>query len=118
MARRPFNAAIPLACLALTLFLSAGAAFAETVPQPIAFSHKIHVTDYQLNCRFCHSSTNKSQYANLPSVEKCMMCHRSIATDKPEVKKVAQYWNGKKPIPWNKVIDVPNHVYLDRKSVV
>ena len=34
----------------------AGFALAETVPQPIAFSHKIHVTDYKLNCRFCHSS--------------------------------------------------------------
>jgi len=42
-----------------------------------------------------------------------MMCHRSIATDKPEVKKVAQYWNERRNrFPWNKVIDLPNHVYF------
>jgi hypothetical protein len=118
MARRPPNDAIFLVFLAAAILLFPGPASAETVPQPIAFSHKIHVTDYGLNCRFCHSSTNKSQYANLPSVEKCMMCHRSVATEKPEVKKVAQYWNEKKPIPWNKVIDVPNHVYFPHRKMV
>ncbi|HEX7519608.1 MAG TPA: cytochrome c3 family protein [Candidatus Deferrimicrobium sp.] len=124
MARKRTTAALalPIVSLALLfsggLFFLAGSALAETVPQPIAFSHKIHVSDYKLNCRFCHSSTNKSQFANLPSVEKCMMCHRSIATDKPEVKKVAQYWNEKKPIPWNKVIDLPNHVYFPHKKMV
>jgi hypothetical protein len=123
MARKRTTAALALPIVSLALLFSAGlllagAASAETVPQPIAFSHKIHVTDYKLNCRFCHSSANKSQYANLPSVEKCMMCHRSIATDKPEVKKVAQYWKEKKPIPWNKVIDFPNHSYFPHRKMV
>ena len=110
MARNRAMAAFALRIVSLAFLLSAvllhlaGSALAETVPQPIAFSHKIHVTDYKLNCRFCHSSTNKSQYANLPPVEKCMMCHRSIASDRPEVKKVARYWDEKKPIPWNKVV--------------
>jgi len=35
-----------------------------------------------------------------------------------EVKKVAHYWNEKKPIPWNKVIDLPNHVYFPHKKMV
>ena len=125
MARKCTTAApaLPIVSFGLLLFAGilfpAGCAFAaEIVPQPIAFSHKVHATDYKLNCRFCHSSANKSQYANLPPVEKCMMCHRSIAIDKPEVKKIAQYWNGKKPIPWNKVIDVPNHVYFPHRKMV
>jgi hypothetical protein len=124
MARNRAMAAFALRIVSRAFLLSAGllhlagSALAEAIPQPIAFSHKIHVTGYKLNCRFCHSSTNKSQFANLPSVEKCMMCHRSIATDRPEVKKVAQYWNEKKPIPWNKVVDVPNHVYFPHKKMV
>jgi hypothetical protein len=70
--KRPQSAsAAPL--LALALLLAAGAAFAETLPQPIAYSHKIHVTGNGLDCRFCHSSANKSQYANIPSVQKCMI---------------------------------------------
>ena len=119
MIRKRTHAALAVALLSLALLLAAGhASAADIVPQPIAYSHKIHVTGYKMNCRFCHSSTNKSQFANLPSVEKCMMCHRSIATDHPEVKKVAQYWKEKKPIPWNKVIDVPNHVYFPHKKMV
>jgi len=67
MTRKHILATLAIALLPLALILAAGYAFAaETVPQPIAFSHKIHVTDYKLHCRFCHSSTNKSQYANLP----------------------------------------------------
>src|SRR5512141_1020836 len=119
MTRKRTFAALVIGLLTLVSFPGAGSsAAAETVPQPIAFSHKIHVSGYQLNCRFCHSSTNKSQFANLPPVEKCMMCHRSIATGNPEVKKVAQYWNAGKPIPWNKVIDVPNHVYFPHRKMV
>lgn len=119
MTRNRTIAALVIGFLPLVLFLGTGSsAAAETVPQPIAFSHKIHVTGYKLNCRFCHSSANKSQYAIVPSVEKCMMCHRSIATGNPEVKKVARYWNEKKPIPWNRVTELPDFVYFPHFRMV
>ena len=119
MNRKHIPAALIIGLLPLVCLLAAGSfATAETAPQPIAFSHKIHATDYKLNCRFCHSNANKSQYAGIPSVEKCMMCHRSIATDNPEVKKVAKYWNEKQPIPWNRVTDLPDFVYFPHFRMV
>jgi hypothetical protein len=118
MIRKRPQSASAASLLALALLLAAGAAFAEVLPQPIAYSHKIHVTGNGLDCRFCHSSANKSKYANIPSVQKCMMCHRTIATDNPEVKKVAQYWKEKRPIPWIKVTDLPNHVYFPHRRMV
>lgn len=119
MTRKRTLAALVIGFLPLVICLGTGSsAVAETIPQPIAFSHKIHVTGYKLNCRFCHSSANKSQYAIVPSVEKCMMCHRSIATDSPEVKKVARYWNEKKPIPWNRVTELPDFVYFPHFRMV
>lgn len=119
MTRKRTLAAWIIGLLPLALFLAAGSsAAADAVPQPIAFSHKIHATDYKLNCRFCHSAANKSQYANIPPVEKCMMCHRSIATDNPEVKKVARYWNEKKPIPWVRVTDLPEFTYFPHFRMV
>ena len=119
MTRKRTLAAWVIGLLPLALFLAAGSsAAADAVPQPIAFSHKIHATDYKLNCRFCHSAANKSQYANIPSVEKCMMCHRSIATHNPEVKKVARYWNEKKPIPWVRVTDLPEFTYFPHFRMV
>ena len=119
MTRKRAFAALLIGLLPLAFLHAAGSfAAAESAPQPIAFSHKIHVTDYRLNCRFCHTSANKSPYAGIPSVEKCMMCHRSIATDNPEVKKVARYWSEKKPIPWIRVTDVPDFVYFPHFRMV
>ena len=47
MTRKRVPAVLAIALLQLAILLDAGYAFAsETVPQPIAFSHKIHVTDY------------------------------------------------------------------------
>ncbi len=91
---------------------------AETAPQPIRFSHKVHYTDNRIDCRFCHSAANKSQYANLPSVQKCMACHRSVAAGNPEVMKIAKYWKEKKPIPWNRVTELPDFVYFPHFRMV
>jgi len=118
MTRKRLHVASAAPFLLLALVFAAGTAFGEPSPQPIAFSHRNHATVNGLDCRFCHSSSNKSQYANIPSVQKCMMCHRTIATDKPKVKKLAQYWREKKPIPWIKVIDAPNHVYFPHRKMV
>jgi hypothetical protein len=43
--KRPFAASAP-PILAFALLFAAGVSLAETVPQPIAFSHKLHVSDY------------------------------------------------------------------------
>ncbi len=115
--KRPLTAsAAPF--LILALLFPTGTAWADPLPQPIAFPHMVHVTGYGFDCLYCHSSADKSQYANIPSVWKCMTCHRTIATDKPEVEKLARYWQEKKPVPWNKVIDVPNHVYFPHWKMV
>ena len=118
MARQRALAASAASILLLALVAAAPRVSAAEIPQPIAFSHKVHVAGYKMDCRFCHSSANKSQFVNIPSVQKCMTCHRSIAADRPEVKKLAQYWREKKPIPWNQVVDVPNHVYFPHFKMV
>lgn len=118
MTRKRLHAASAAPFLILALLFTAGTVSAEPLPQPIAFPHMVHVTGYGLDCRHCHSSADKSQYVNIPSVRKCMTCHRTIATDKPEVKALAQFWKEKKPVPWNKVIDVPNHVYFPHQKMV
>ena len=83
--------------------------------QPIAFSHKIHVSQVGLPCTFCHIYADKSRRAGVPSVQKCMSCHSVIAVDRPEIKKLHRYWNDKEPIPWLKVHNLPEHVYFTHK---
>jgi len=43
--------------------------------QPIAFSHAHHSGTFQIDCLYCHSGSERSQAAGVPSVEVCMGCH-------------------------------------------
>jgi len=83
--------------------------------QPIEFSHKIHAGENEIPCQYCHVYAARTPSAGVPSVEKCMGCHRSVATDKPEIIKVAQYFADQEPIPWIKVYDVPDFVHFTHK---
>jgi len=83
--------------------------------QPIAFSHKIHAGDNKIPCQYCHVYASRTPSAGVPSVQKCMGCHRSVATDKAEIIKVAQYYADREPIPWIKVHDVPDFVHFTHK---
>ena len=85
--------------------------------QPIAFSHKVHVGKLNLECLFCHEYADKSYFAGVPTVQKCMECHVNVKTDSPEVKKIHEYWNNKEPIPWNRVhrIRIRNYVYFSHE---
>jgi hypothetical protein len=70
--------------------------------QPIAYSHKIHI-EHGLQCLDCHSGADTGARATIPSVSKCMLCHAKIATDNPEVKKVAEFAAARREIPWERV---------------
>jgi hypothetical protein len=78
--------------------------------QPIAFPHPQHVQKLGMNCAYCHFSANKSPDPGMPAVSTCMGCHTVIATAKPEIKKLTQYWTERKPIPWVRIHKVPDYV--------
>ncbi|GAC1659153.1 MAG: hypothetical protein NVS4B3_27080 [Gemmatimonadaceae bacterium] len=65
-----------------------------------------------MNCLYCHFSANKSPDPGLPAVGTCMGCHTVVATQKPEVQKLAAYWNKKQPIPWQRIHKVPEYVHF------
>ena len=93
--------------------------FPTTSPdQPIKFSHKIHAGDNHIPCQHCHVYAARSPSAGVPSVNKCMNCHKAVATDKPEIQKVRAYWEKNEPIPWLKVHDLADFVYFPHKRHV
>ena len=85
--------------------------------QPIDFSHQIHVGKLNLECVFCHETVEKSFYAGVPTAKKCMECHISVKTDRPEVQKLRKFWDDKEPIPWNRVYRIRqrNYVYFSHE---
>jgi hypothetical protein len=72
------------------------------VKQPIAFTHKVHLKN-GMQCTDCHKGVADGPDAVIPNVQLCMTCHQVIATDKPEIKKVAAYQKKGELVPWRRV---------------
>jgi hypothetical protein len=88
----------------------------ENVEQPIEFPHNIHVKDNGINCMYCHTYARRSKVAGIPPTSKCMGCHKQIATDKPRIQKLTEYWTNKTSPPWKKVHDVPDFVHFTHEK--
>ncbi|MGH7600545.1 MAG: cytochrome c3 family protein, partial [bacterium] len=46
--------------------------------QPVPFSHRHHVSQLGIDCRYCHTSVEESNFAGIPSTNTCMTCHSQI----------------------------------------
>ncbi len=46
--------------------------------QPIAFSHRLHAGDLQIDCLYCHTGADKSRHAGTPAASICMNCHKFV----------------------------------------
>jgi hypothetical protein len=82
--------------------------------QPIAFNHQVMV-QLGVNCLFCHTDARRSPAAGIPSMERCMGCHRSVDPTNPIIKQVADYYNSGTPIPWQRVNQLPRFVFFDHQ---
>jgi mono/diheme cytochrome c family protein len=84
--------------------------------QPILFNHAIHAGSYRIDCQYCHADARRGVYAGVPSVERCMGCHKIVAAQgNPEVQKLQGYWTRKEPIPWVRIHKVPGFVEFAHK---
>lgn len=97
----------------LSINLSYGNSMYIPIEQPIQFSHKHHVGDDGLDCRYCHTSVDKGAFASVPPTETCMTCHSQIWSDSPELKPVYDSYNSGDPIRWKRVHDMPDFVYFN-----
>jgi mono/diheme cytochrome c family protein len=87
--------------------------------QPIEFSHAIHAGSYGIDCQFCHADARRGVYAGLPSVSRCMGCHKIVAAQgNPEVQKVHDYWTRRQAIPWVRIHKLAGFVYFPHKRHV
>ena len=83
------------------------------IEQPVPFSHKHHVEDLGIDCRFCHTSAEKSSFAGIPATSTCMKCHNIIWKESPALEPVRESWRTGKPLNWWRVHDLPDHVYFN-----
>jgi hypothetical protein len=82
-------------------------------PQPVPFSHKHHVAELGLDCRYCHSSVEVSSFAGMPSTQTCMACHSQIWSTAAMLEPVRASYRDSKPISWTRVNAEPDFVYFN-----
>ena len=81
--------------------------------QPVPFSHKHHVADDGIDCRYCHTSVEESSFAGVPPTKTCMNCHSQIWSDSPMLEPVRESFRTGKSIQWPRVHNLPGFVYFD-----
>lgn len=96
--------------------------------QPIAFSHKLHAGDFEIDCKYCHTGVMVGKSATIPSVNICMNCHRAVKTESPQIQKIwaAADWNAEtlsfgpnqKPIEWVRIHNLPDLAYFNHAQHV
>jgi len=103
---------------------SAEAAWDPEAPgpkQPIPFSHKHHAGEFGIDCQYCHSGTDRSQAAGVPSVEVCMGCHAQFPPSYDEfegIRTLKQHWERREPIEWIQIHRLPEYVQFQHQAHV
>lgn len=95
---------------------SVPASSASAPAQPIAFNHKLHIQTAKMSCNDCHEPRGNGTTLAMPQPPKCMRCHASIATDKPDIQRLAAAAKNEDPIQWVRVYRVPSFVTFSHKT--
>jgi hypothetical protein len=85
----------------------------EYVEQPVQFSHRHHVKDDGIDCRYCHTSVETSAFAGIPPTKTCMNCHSQIWSQAPILEPIRASFREDKPVRWIRVHDLPDFVYFN-----
>ena len=84
--------------------------------QPVAFSHKKHIAEAKMACNDCHEPSRTGATLAMPQPAKCMLCHVAIATDKPDIKRIADAAKNDQVLQWVRLYRVPSFVTFSHKT--
>ena len=85
----------------------------EALEQPVPFSHKHHVGDAGIDCRYCHTAVEKSAFAGIPAVSTCMTCHSQLYTDQAALSPLIEASRGATILRWQRLHKLPDFVYFN-----
>ena len=85
----------------------------ETVEQTVPFSHEHHVAGLGIDCRYCHTSVEKSAVAGVPPTSTCYNCHKIVWNEAPMLEPVRASYRTGQPLEWTKVHDLPDFAYFN-----
>ena len=122
--RRSIKAGI-LGFLVFFLSTSAVLTFRNLQPsgdsaQPIAFNHRLHTQELELECTACHEFYEEEAFSGLPTADTCSFCHSEDSLgESPEDAKLVKLLATGEPLEWQPLFRQPSHVfYSHRRHVV
>jgi hypothetical protein len=81
--------------------------------QPVPFSHRHHVTDAGIDCRYCHTSVEDSSFAGIPPTQTCMNCHSQLWVTSPVLEPVRESYRTGEPLVWTRVHNLADFAYFN-----
>jgi hypothetical protein len=99
------------ACLVFTRS-SYGTGSAETIVQPVPFSHQHHVGVLGIDCRYCHTQVERAAFAGIPPTKTCMNCHSQIWVGARTLEPVRESYRTNRSLRWHRVHNLPGFVYF------
>jgi hypothetical protein len=101
--------------LALMVWVRTSFATGEhaVIAQPIAFDHRLHAGGLAIDCRYCHSTVERTASAGLPPTVACVSCHNQALLSTPMFEPVRASSSTGKPIAWRRVNALPDFVFFD-----
>ncbi len=80
--------------------------------QPIEFPHNIHVGKQIACTEYCHEGVTTGAVAGLPSVRTCLICHNTIATDKPRIQRITEMRTKGLDLDWQRVFGYTREAHV------
>ena len=84
--------------------------------QPVPYSHRLHVGQLGMDCRYCHANVETAAHAMIPPTQTCMGCHAIVKTDSAKLKPVRDSWEKGTAVEWVKVHKLPDHTYFNHSA--
>lgn len=83
----------------------------QAEPQPLQFNHKVHKEKAGTECSGCHELQEDGQFAGIPKLDNCAMCHgEPQGTTEAEKQLVENYVKPLLEIPWKVYSRQPENV--------
>ena len=81
--------------------------------QPVPYSHKLHVGELGLDCRYCHAGVEVAAAASVPPTKVCMNCHQMVKRDSPLLEPIRASFASGTPMHWVRIHKLPEYAYFD-----
>lgn len=81
--------------------------------QPVPYSHRLHVKELGMDCRYCHATVETAASATIPPTDTCLNCHSLVARDAESLAPIRASKENNQPVEWIRIHNLPDYAYFN-----